>query len=156
MPTQQAVAGGMALAVVDHLEVIEVDEQQRHGHLVTAVQLQLPIELLLEGAVVAQAGEAVVQRVLAGFAIEHLELRLGLGQVVEGLQEGARHDDGDEQHDDGEGDERHDEHVARCLGRQRPEVDEAEVGAVVGLPQRRRGGGPAAPSRARVRCPRDR
>ena len=100
---EQAVAGRMALAVVDDLEVVEVDEQQRDGHLVATVELELAVELLLERAVVAEAGEAVVQRVLARLAVEHLELGLRPGEVVEGLQEGPGDDDGDEQHDDGEG-----------------------------------------------------
>ena len=86
---EEAVAGGMAFAVVDDLEVVEVDEQQRDRHLVASVELQLAVQLLLEGAMVAEAGETVVQRVLAGLAVEHLELRLRPGQVVEGLQEAS-------------------------------------------------------------------
>ena len=86
---EEAVSGRVTLGVVDDLEVVEVEEQQRDRHLVTAVDLQLPVELLLEGAMVAEAGQAVVERILAGLAVEHLQLRLRPGQVVEGLQEGA-------------------------------------------------------------------
>ena len=108
---QQLVARRMALVVVDDLEVVEVDEQQGDRHLVAPVEVQLPIELLLEGAVVAQAGEAVVERVLARLPVEHLQLRLRLGQVVEGLQERARHDHGHEHDQQGEADEREEQQV---------------------------------------------
>ena len=157
---QQLVAGGVALVVVDHLEIVEVDEQQRHRHLVTSEEVQLPVELLLEGAVVAQAGEAVVERVLASLPIEHLELGLGLGEVIEGLQERPRHHDGHEQHHEGEADEHEHERVARRRGHRRPDVDEPEVGTVVGFdraaqrwrPSRRRPG-PRPCLRARATMP---
>ena len=100
---EETVAGRVSLAVVDLLEVVEVDEQERDWHLVTTLELQLAVKLLLERAVVAESGEAVVQRVLSRLAVELLELGLRSCQVVERLQERSHQDDGDEQHDDGEG-----------------------------------------------------
>ena len=102
---QETIAGRVTLAVVDDLEVVEVDEQQRHRYLVPPVQLQLAVQLLLEGAVVAEPGQAVVERVLARLPVQHLQLRLRSGEVIERLQEGARDHDRDEQHHDGEADE---------------------------------------------------
>ena len=133
----------MALAVVDDLEVVQVDEQQRHRHTVATVEIELPVELLLERTMVAQAGQAVVQRVLACLAVEHLQLGLRLGQVIERLQERPCRHHRDQQHDDGEDDEHTGERVVGGGRAERPEVDDAEVGAVVRLPERRRRGRPA-------------
>ena len=71
---QQVVAGGMAVRLVDHLEIVEVDQQQRHGHLVARIPLELTVELLLEGAVVAQPGQRVTQRIGLGRLIQALQL----------------------------------------------------------------------------------
>ena len=102
---EEPIARRMAFPVVDDLEVVEVDEQECQRHLVAPEELQLAVELLLEGAVVAKAGEAIVQGVLACLAVEHLELRLGTSQVVEGPQERPGDEDRDEQDSDGEADE---------------------------------------------------
>ena len=63
---QQLVAHRVAVLVVDLLEVVHVDQQQGQRRLVAGGVLQLAAELLLEGAVVAEPGQAVEQRVLAG------------------------------------------------------------------------------------------
>ncbi len=132
---KQAIAGRMAFAVVDDLEVVEVDQQQRHRHVVATVEVELAVQLLLEGAVVAQSGETIVERVLARFPVQHLQLRSRLGQVVEGLEEGTGQGHGHEQHHDRQGGECGQQRISRRFGRDGPEVDEAEMRAVVGLPQ---------------------
>ena len=140
---QELVAGGVALAVVDDLEVVEVDEQEGDRDLVAPEEVELAVELLLERAVVPEAGQPVVERVLARLAVEDLELRLRLGKAVERAQERPRDDDRDDEHADRE---RHDRDAERGLAgghRRRPELDEAEMGAVGRAPERSRGRDPA-------------
>jgi hypothetical protein len=74
---QDAIAGGMPAAVVDRLEVIEVDEQQRERNSVAQCRGDLAVELLVEGAVVAKARERVPQRVGQGRLVAHLQVGLG-------------------------------------------------------------------------------
>ena len=57
---QQLVTDGMAEAVVDHLEVVEVDEQHRDRAGLGAVEA--PPELFEEVGPVRQAGQLVVAR----------------------------------------------------------------------------------------------
>ena len=57
---QQLVADTVAEAVVDHLEVVEVDEH--HGHRAGLAGLQEPGELIEEAEAVRQAGQLVVRR----------------------------------------------------------------------------------------------
>ena len=57
------VPGGVAADVVGLLEVVDVDEQQRERAIPLAGDGDLLVELVLEGAVVPEAGEAVAERV---------------------------------------------------------------------------------------------
>ena len=52
---QALVAGLVAVGVVDRLEVVEVEQDQRQRHPGAAHALQLARDVLVEGAVVAQA-----------------------------------------------------------------------------------------------------
>ena len=56
---QALVAGLVAVRVVDGLEVVDVDEHERQRHAGAGHDLQLARDVLVEGAVVAQAGERV-------------------------------------------------------------------------------------------------
>ena len=56
---QHAVARGVAEAVVDPLEVVDVDQADRHGHVLLLGLDQGLLEPLVEVAVVAEAGERV-------------------------------------------------------------------------------------------------
>ena len=60
-PAQRGVAGQVAIAVVDGLEVVEVDQHQRHRMLVAGARQHAGQELV-EAAPVGQAGELVVAR----------------------------------------------------------------------------------------------
>ena len=70
---EHLVAGGVALVVVDDLEVVEVDEDEREGLAELLAGLQPLPQPLLEGALVPQAREAVAARVFVRLAVEHLE-----------------------------------------------------------------------------------
>ena len=59
---EQRVADEVAERVVDALEVVEVDEQQRQPRALAARQLHEPLELVVEARAVGQAGERVVVR----------------------------------------------------------------------------------------------
>ena len=73
---EDAIAVGMATRVVDRLEVVDVDEKERQRDVVAQGGRDLPIELLVEGAVVAQPGERVAQRIGQGRLVANLELGL--------------------------------------------------------------------------------
>ena len=57
---QQRVAGGMAEQVVDLLEAVEVDAQQRHWPPPAASHRDLAVELAVEAAAVGQPGQRIV------------------------------------------------------------------------------------------------
>ncbi len=62
------IAGLVAAAIVERLEVIEVDEQQRERHALAHGLLPQPLHVVVEHAPVVDAGQAVAVR---GFA-QHL------------------------------------------------------------------------------------
>ena len=74
--TKDPVATGMTAPVIDGLELVEVDEQQRQRHSVPLRGLDLPIELFVERAVIAEAGERVAQRIGQGSLVTNLEIGL--------------------------------------------------------------------------------
>ena len=72
---EQQVTGGVALAVVDGLEVVDVDEQHRRPGVVSGLHFaQRALDGLNEEAAVGEAGERVVERLVA-------QPRLELGQL---------------------------------------------------------------------------
>ena len=73
---QDAIAVGVAARVVDRLELVDVDEEERQRDVVAQGGRDLPIELLVEGAMVAQPGERVAQRIGEGRLVANLELGL--------------------------------------------------------------------------------
>ena len=82
----------MALGVVDGLEVVEVEEDERQRHAGAPRALQLAGDVLVEGAMVAQAGERIGDR--------HLGQALDLGEDG-GIQAAAvAHDDRPEERDE--------------------------------------------------------
>ena len=70
---QHAVPGLVPERVVDHLEVIDVDEDDRERRLVAAVPLHLAPDDLVEEAAVARAGQRVGDHRLAQVALRRLE-----------------------------------------------------------------------------------
>ena len=75
---QQLVAGGVAEAVVDGLEVVEVDEQTAASRRCGAGARAARRQAILEQRAVGQAGEAVVE----GLVAQLLEQREALGDVA--------------------------------------------------------------------------
>ena len=67
---EQSVAPDVALRVVDSLEVVDVDEQQRQRRPHPLGEVELARELILERPVVAEAREAVDQRFVARLAVK--------------------------------------------------------------------------------------
>ena len=67
---EELIAEGVPLLVIDLLEVVHVHEQQGQGRAVSRGLLELAAEFLLEGAMVAQPGQAVEERVLAGLTVQ--------------------------------------------------------------------------------------
>ena len=73
---KELVAGRVAAQVVDLLEVVHVDDDEGHRRPVVAGLGDPRVELLLEGAVVAEAGQRVEQRIETGAVVR-------LAQAVE-------------------------------------------------------------------------
>ncbi len=153
---EEAVAGGVPQAVVEALEAVEVEHEQgeRAGATIGVARQQL-LEVGLEGAVVAQAGQGVALgsqfrrverlgrleggRCLAGEELGELELvrrEVGLGLAHPSHVQGADHLPADAKRDD---DERlgldgrpRDVHGARVqvsvVGEERPTVVDRPAG----------------------------
>jgi hypothetical protein len=70
--TQRVVADGVAMRVVDSLEVVNVERDHRDGISRASGPLELLVEALLEGTMVEQAGQRIVGRLQhgVGHAIE--------------------------------------------------------------------------------------
>ena len=71
---QQQVAGGVTMGVVDHLEMVEIDEQQGHRVAVAAGLRGGEREQFAQQGAVGQAGQVVVHRHATQFAVLLLEL----------------------------------------------------------------------------------
>ncbi len=140
---QQLVAGGMSLAVVEALEIVEVEDGQRERPPVAGRLGDLANELLLEGPVVAEAGERIEARVEARPLVGPARLP----QVV--LEPGHHADDaaGGGDGEDGRaarGDDEGEENRAARGDRDRREPDrgdqpDAAEGESQALPDLRRG-----------------
>jgi hypothetical protein len=91
---EELIAGRVSAFVVGLLEIVDVDEQQRELRAVASRTLELTRELLLEGTVVAQSGEAVEQRVEPCPAV-HLEQHVPLGLERGGACERAASEERD-------------------------------------------------------------
>jgi hypothetical protein len=65
-PAQQAVAGKVPVGVVDQLQLVQVDGDQRGGRAVAAAAGLLGVSQPVPGAAVADAGERVGERVQLG------------------------------------------------------------------------------------------
>ena len=84
---QELVAGHVPEAVVDALETVHIDEDQRVRLAVQGRPPQCLIQPLHQHAAVRQAGEAVVEGVMVQFVLEGL----ALGDVPEGDHRAGRH-----------------------------------------------------------------
>ena len=72
---QQAVAVLVAVAVVLELEVVDVEQRERDVAVVARGLADRARELVLEGAVVVEVGQAVAAGALQRGAVEHPTLR---------------------------------------------------------------------------------
>ena len=77
---QRLVAEGVALGVVDRLEVVEVDQHQRHRRAIALRGVDLAIELLLEGPMVAEPGQRIGQGIGQGGFVADRQVGARLGQ----------------------------------------------------------------------------
>ena len=111
--TQQAVADRVAARVVDLLEVVEVDDGQRQRLVVAGRVGPLALHLLLERAVVAEAGQGVAQRFGTRPVVGVLEDPARLLEALGGLQDAPRQPDGERAEDDGEGEQAERRHEQR-------------------------------------------
>ena len=59
---EQPIAGRVAVAVVDSLQVVHVDQAEREGSALRGCDVQLLLEALLEGPVVPEPGQGVRHR----------------------------------------------------------------------------------------------
>ena len=89
---QHAVAAGVPTTVVDGLELVEVDDQQRERVLVAQCRRHLAIELLLEGPMVAEPGQRIEEGIGQCGLVAHLQVGLGRDQRRDRAQEGHRRD----------------------------------------------------------------
>ena len=85
---QEAVATGVPSTVVDGLELVEVDDQERERVLVARCRRHLAIELLLEGPMVAESRQRIEEGIGQRGFIAHLEVGLGRDQRSDRAQEG--------------------------------------------------------------------
>ena len=83
---KRGVAGDPAMAVVDRLEIVEVDREQGRRRAVAGGLAQHPLELAHELARVEQGGE----RVAAGILLELAEPGAGIGQARRGAAHSRR------------------------------------------------------------------
>jgi hypothetical protein len=82
----QPVAGDVAVGVVDRLEAIEVEQQQRRALAALAASADLPPQLLLEAAPVVERGDRIAVGQFVGMRLEPL----ALGDVLDLGDEMAR------------------------------------------------------------------
>ena len=99
---QDLVARRMAARVVDPLEVVEVDDRERHRPAGPGRDRPLPLDLLLERAVVAEPGQRVAQGLGASPVVGVLEDPAGLLQPLGGLEDAAGQPDGEDAEDERE------------------------------------------------------
>ena len=116
---QEEVAGRVTGRVVDLLELVEVEEHQGERPAVADGGRPLPFDLLLEAAVVAQAGQSVEEGLGAGLivgALERAQRRLeALGGLEHAVGEPDReHAEDARQRDDDAG--RHEQRGAAAAG----------------------------------------
>ena len=79
---QDEVAGIVAMGIVDRLEVIQVDQQQRHAVAVAARIVQGAFGEFHQVPAVAKPGQRVVMGGVLQLRFAHLQLAIGLAQLV--------------------------------------------------------------------------
>ena len=100
---ERPIAGRVAPRVVDLLELVEVDEEQREGSLLSSDVLDQPVEVLVEGPMVAEPRELIAQRVGHGCLVSDLEVLLHRHEVRDRAR---HHQSGDHERHDGRGNQR--------------------------------------------------
>ena len=116
---QHQVARGVATGVVEALEVVEVEERERHRAAGPGGDGPLPLHLLLERAVIAEAGQRVAQRFGPCPVIGVLEDAPALLETFGRLEDASRQPHGQRAQEQGHGEEddrRDEERRARPRG----------------------------------------
>jgi hypothetical protein len=79
---EQVVSDGVAGRVVDGLEVVDVDQQEGDVGPVTGGEGQQPLELVLEGAVVGEPGQRILQRMASRGLVQDAQIVARCGQLL--------------------------------------------------------------------------
>ena len=94
----------MTAAIIDGLELVEVDEQERKWCLVAQRSRNLAVQLLVERPMIAEAGQGIAQGVGQRRLVADLEIRLGCQQRCYGAPQSERGEgDGTHRCDDDRG-----------------------------------------------------
>ena len=88
---QDAVAAGVPLGIVDLAEVVEVHDRQRQPAVISDGASPLPLELLLERAMVAQTGQRIPERFRVGPVVGVLQHDTRPVQALRRLEDALRH-----------------------------------------------------------------
>jgi hypothetical protein len=74
------------VAIVDGLELVDVEDDQAEGRLVALGSLNLPVELLLEGSMVPKPGELIGERIRQCRLVADVDL---IARLLQGLDHQA-------------------------------------------------------------------
>ena len=121
---EQIVSDGVTGGVVDGLEVVDVDEQHGEVHPVADAEGEQALELLLEGAVVGEPRQGVLERATPGRFVEGAQVVARCDELFGGPDDGAGHpgDEGNRKHERDR--EASDRGLRRSLEQQREERPE--------------------------------
>ena len=102
--TQHPIAAGVAAAIVDGLEFVQVDQEECERHVVAERGGDLALELLMEGSMVAEAGQRIPQGIGKGGLVALLEVGLCRHHRRHDASEceGGHHDRGRRRDEDGD------------------------------------------------------
>ena len=104
-PAEQQVARRVPVGIVDLLELVEIEQDERQRPVVPGGGRPLPLHLFLERAMVAQTGQAVEQGLGAGLVVRALERAQALLESFGGLEHAVRQPDREEAQADREPDD---------------------------------------------------
>ena len=118
---QELVAAGVASLVVDALEVVDVDQQERQRRATPDGHVELAGELFLERSMVSEAGQAVEQRILARLPVQLTQSRVLPRQPPDVAQDGPSQT-GEDERDDDHGGQQEDDGAGLSRSGARPET----------------------------------
>ena len=102
--TQHPIAAGVAAAIVDCLEFVQVDQEECERHVIAERGGDLALELLMERSMVAEAGQGIPQGIGKGGLVALLEVGLRRHHRRHDASEceGGHHDGGRRRDEDGD------------------------------------------------------